>query len=435
MVEWSLITGWLPAALTATGMLILLGLIVLPPRRKWWRAALWLMLATGVFVIAMTLFVTRVWKPFPDALPFNVLLWSWLGLSGVVLAVTLIVTKPRDWWVVMSAIAGVVVLVGIAGVQVNRNYGQYPTLGVALGLTRPKLTDLSTVETAEEVFAAPADSYLAETWQPTQSLPSKGIIAQVDIEGAVSGFKARPAHVYLPPAYFATEPRPLLPVLVLLAGQPGNTDSWLVSGQLAQKLDRYAAAHNGLAPIVVMPDPLGSNFADPLCVDSPKGNVETYLRQDVPAWIRQHLQIAQERDMWVIGGLSNGGTCAMQMAVRAPETYGRFLDIAGEYQPLDGSEKETVSKYFGGDPNAYAAINPVEIMKTHRFDDTAGRLVAGTGDDDSYQQLKQVLAATEAAGMDMTWLELAGGHNWQVWAPGLEQSLPWLAAKTRLVRG
>jgi enterochelin esterase-like enzyme len=226
----------------------------------------------------------------------------------------------------------------------------------------------------------------------------------------------------------------LLPVLVLLSGQPGNTDSWLVSGQLAEMLDAYAAEHNGLAPIVVMPDPFGSNFANPLCVDSPHGNVESYLRRDVPAWIHQNLQTATDRDAWVIGGLSSGGTCAMQMAVRAPETYGRFLDMSGEKQPLDGSEKETVRRYFGGDSNAYAAANPVEIMKTRRFDTTAGRLVVGTADDDYYPQLKQVLAATEAAGMQMTWLELPGGHSWQVWAPGMRQSLGWLAAKTGLVR-
>src|SRR5688572_9405547 len=112
MVEWSLITGWLPAALTATGFLILAGLMVLPPRRKWWRKALWLIAATGVFVIVATLFVTLVWKPFPDALPLNVLVWSWLGLSGLLLAVTLVVTKPRSWWAVVSAAAGPLVLVG-----------------------------------------------------------------------------------------------------------------------------------------------------------------------------------------------------------------------------------------------------------------------------------------------------------------------------------
>lgn len=36
--------------------------------------------------------------------------------------------------------------------------------------------------------------------------------------------------------------------------------------------------------------------------------------------------------------------------------------------------------------------------------------------------------------MDMTWHELPGAHTWRVWAPGLEQSLDWLASKTNLVR-
>ncbi len=434
MVDWSLITGWLPAVLTAIGFLVLFGLVLLPPRRRWWLTALLLIAGTGIFVVVAALLVTRVWKPFPDSIPLGVLIWSWLGLSGLVLAAALVVTKPKSWWAVGSVLAGLLVVTAIAGVQVNRSYGQYPTVGVALGLTRPQITDLSTVESAGEVIGAPAGGYLAEIWQPAQPLPEKGTISRVTIPGDVSGFRPREAYIYLPPAYHSTNPRPLLPVLVLLAGQPGSPDAWLVSGRLAERLDRYAAAHQGLAPIVVMPDHLGSNFANPLCVDSPRGNVETYLREDVPAWVKQHLQTATDRDTWVIGGLSSGGTCAMQMAVRAPQTYGCFLDISGEYQPLDGTLKETVKEHFGGDSAAYDAINPVEIMRTQRFDGTAGRLVVGTGDDEYYRQLKQVLAASEAAGMQMTWLELPGGHNWQVWAPGLELSLGWLAAQTRLAR-
>src|SRR5687767_11127745 len=106
MVGWSLITGWLPAALTVIGFVILLGLIVLPPRPSWWKKALLLVAGTGVFVAGLALFVTRVWKPFPEPLPVMVLVWSWLGLSGVVLAVALIVTKPRSWWALAAVLAG-----------------------------------------------------------------------------------------------------------------------------------------------------------------------------------------------------------------------------------------------------------------------------------------------------------------------------------------
>ena len=39
-----------------------------------------------------------------------------------------------------------------------------------------------------------------------------------------------------------------------------------------------------MAPVVVVPDATGSQFGDPLCVDSRRGNADTYLAKDVPAW-------------------------------------------------------------------------------------------------------------------------------------------------------
>lgn len=434
MVDLSLVTGWLPAVLTGIGFLVLLGLVLLPPRPSWWKRAVLLTTGTGLLVIGLNLFVTKVWKPFPDTLPTSVLVWAWLGLSGLAVAIALIVPRWRRWWTIVSALAGIIALLGIAGVQINRFYGQYPTLGAASGLTRPKLTELESLGAAADVVAAPEGGFLSEIWQPTGPLSEKGVVVQVRIPADGSGFRARPSYVYLPPAYLATTPRPLLPVLVLLAGQPGNADSWLISGQLTRMMDRYALAHKGLSPIVVMVDNLGANFTNPLCIDSKHGKVETYLTQDVPGWIRGNLQTAADWDMWAIAGLSSGGTCALQMAVRAPQLYGRFIDISGEYEPLDESKQQTVKKFFDGDEAAYAAISPVEIMKQRKFPDTAGRIVVGKGDRTYYPQLKQVLAACEAAGMTMTWLELPGGHTWQVWAPGLEQSLDWLAAQTRLVR-
>lgn len=430
-----MVTGWLPAALTGIGLLALVGLIFLPPRPGWRKRTSLLALATGLFVVLLNLFVVRVWKPFPDALPISVLVWTWLGLCGLSFAIALILAKPKSFWVLPAALGGLAALILITGVQVNRFYGQYPTLGTALGLDRTQLTDLSTLDVGTDTLSAPTDGFLSDVWHPSTQLPLHGTISRVTIPGTVSEFKARPAFVYLPPAYASTTPRPLLPVLVLLAGQPGSSDSWLVSGQLAKMMDQYASVHNGLGPVVVMADDIGSNFANPMCVDSRHGNAQSYLGQDVPAWIREHLQVATDRAAWAIGGLSNGGTCALQMAVNAPGVFGRFLDISGEYEPLNGSKHDTIDDYFGGDASAYAAVDPVEVMKRQRFPDTAGRLVVGLGDRVYYPELKRVLAACEGAGMDMSWLGLPGGHSWQVWAPALQQSLDWLAAKTHLVRG
>ncbi len=140
------------------------------------------------------------------------------------------------------------------------------------------------------------------------------------IPGATSGFAARDAVVYLPPAYFAN-PRPLLPVLVMLAGQPGSPEDWLNGGKLAMTMDAFAREHHGLAPVVVVPDGTGSQLANPLCLDSQLGKVASYLAVDVPTWIKTHLQVDPDPRSWAVGGLSYGGTCSLQLATNHPEVY------------------------------------------------------------------------------------------------------------------
>ena len=42
--------------------------------------------------------------------------------------------------------------------------------------------------------------------------------------------------------------------------------------------------------------------------------------------------------------------------------------------------------------------------------------------------------ACRRAGIDVVWKELPGGHDWNVWRPGLYDSLPWLASRTGLAK-
>jgi len=185
--------------------------------------------------------------------------------------------------------------------------------------------------------------------------------------------------MHLPPAYLTSQ-RPLLPVLVVLSGQPSSPRDWLDGGRLAAVLDRHAAAHDGLAPVVVMPDPLGSTLANPLCLDSRLGRVQTYLSVDVPAWIRASLQVDPDPHSWAVAGSSAGGTCALQLALTAPRVYPTFLDIAGQTEPTLGSRARTVAAAFGGDTAAFTAVNPLDLLAHHRYPDTAGFFIVGRGD-------------------------------------------------------
>jgi S-formylglutathione hydrolase FrmB len=167
-------------------------------------------------------------------------------------------------------------------------------------------------------------------------------------------------------------------------------------------------------------------------MDSRLGRVETYLSVDVPAWIRTHLQVNTDPRAWAIAGFSQGGTCALQLAVRTPWVYPTFLDISGQDEPTLGTRTRTVDAAFRGDAPAFARVNPLVLLATNRYAASAGTIVVGREDRVYRAQQQHVFAACRAAGMDVRFLELPGGHTWHVWAPGLERSLPWLGARLGL---
>lgn len=202
-------------------------------------------------------------------------------------------------------------------------------------------------------------------------MPKTGAVYQVSIPGGRSGFAARPGYIYLPPAYLAT-PRSQRPVLVLLGGQPGDPRAWVDSGRIQAVMDGSAKRHSGLAPVVVMPDDLGSEFANPLCLNSRLGDVLTYLTIDVPDWIISHLQVRPPGQGWAIGGFSEGGTCAIQLSTQAPRLYPFFVDISGQLEPTLGSRQLTISRAFGGAPPHSPGWTRSSCWRASGFRETPG---------------------------------------------------------------
>lgn len=193
------------------------------------------------------------------------------------------------------------------------------------------------------------------------------MVSQVTIPGTVSGFTARQAWVYLPPAYLDS-PRPKLPVLMLLPGQPGGPINWMQGGHLVATMDAFAALHHGVAPITVMPDATGSTLGNTMCLNTPLGNADTYLTTDVPAWVAGHLEVDRDTAHWAVGGFSFGGTCALQLAVAHPTLFPTFLDISGQVEPTLGSTDRTISQAFGGSEKAYRAAMPLSVLAADQAD-------------------------------------------------------------------
>ncbi|MFF4816797.1 alpha/beta hydrolase [Kitasatospora sp. NPDC001309] len=426
-IDWPLTHGPVPQAVLLAGWAAL-ALLAFSRHRRWRAPRMLGALALGaVLTVLVKIVVDDWWHPFPEGTPDFVLRWTAVGLFGTALLcfrASLLTVRGRCF-----AVGGVVLVVLMAASQINRGFDQYPT---ARAMLAPHTDELATGKVAATVQGG-SDRPLAEVWHAPPGLPAKGTLSTVTVPGTASGFSARPGYVYLPPAYRAT-PRPLLPVVVLLAGQPGGPEDWVNSGAVRQTLDDFAARHQGLAPIVLVADQTGGNFANPLCMDSQIAKSQTYLAVDVPNWIHHNLQTATGRGALAIGGLSLGGTCALQLAVNAPEVYGTFLDISGQEEPTLGTHQETVDKAFDGDEAAFAAVDPVHVMARKKFPDTAGMIVVGADDPWFRPGQEKIHAAAQEAGMKVGFQTIPGWHSWVVFRKALEQNLPWLAQQTGLIR-
>jgi S-formylglutathione hydrolase FrmB len=415
---------------TALGGAALLMLLVGRWDRPWWSRSVPLVVLGAAAGVGIAVLAVSMARPFPDRLPAVV--WGSLGCALAAVGLC----AAQSWRVrwrrrALVCLAAVCVIVA-AGNQVNGYFGEFPTLRSALGLRQTDQIDFAEVSPPRPTLISRSPGRpLSLVWRAPPGMPRSGAVSEVRIPAPVSGFHPRSGWVYLPPAYLSV-PRARLPVLVLLGGQPGSARDWLDGGRLAVMMDRFAAAHSGLAPVVVMPDMLGGMLANPLCMDSRLGNAQTYLSVDVPAWIRATLQIEPEPSGWAVAGFSGGGTCALQLAVNTPTVYPTFLDISGQAEPTFGDRARTIAATFGGNGAAFAAVNPLDVLARRRYPSTAGTIVVGR-DDAMYRPQAQLVDRTARhAGMRIEYRELAGAHNWRVWAPGLETSLPWLAARLHL---
>ncbi len=431
VLGWSLLVGRVPLALSIAGVLGELWLLYRRDRGWWLRVVPIVAGATVLSVLLLVWWVDDVWQPFPDPLPPRVVFWIGVALGGIGLAGVRLVRGP--WWHRGAAVVAVALVFTMAAMKVNAFYGEFPTVRGVLGLpVDGQLADDAVPGTvAHPVAPAPGVS-LDRSWRPQGRLPPGGGVVKVWIPAVRSKFRAtRDAYVYLPPAYWAKN-RPLLPVLELLHGQPGSPSDWFVSGGLTAMMNQFAAGHHGLAPVVVLPDTTGSLMGNPLCMDSRLGNAETYLTQDVPNWVRSHLQIDPDTRPWAVAGMSYGGTCALQLALRRPTLFPSFVDISGQSEPTLGSRVQTVAAAFGGDTTRFRAVNPADELARSGFPGSAGMFTIGIHDAWYGPAQHEMLADAQHAGIPASLAVVAGGHDWLAWAGGLDRSLPWLGSRMGL---
>ena len=366
-----------------------------------------------ILVVVVHQLVEHVWHPVAEGLGRVTWLWASPALVAAVMVFDGL-TRRKQWLRRFCAALCAWLLIAVgAALGINYHFEAYPTMAEVVGGGVRTISWDELKNPDEEAQSARV---------------AEGAVVRVDIPSSDSVFKPRQALVYLPPSYFA-DPQATLPVITLLTGQPGTPQDWLVLGKLPQTMEQFAASRGGRAPIVAVVDAFGSQTANPLCSDTSHGKVASYLEVDVPKWLRENFPVSTDADQWAIAGLSSGGTCALQVATRAPQTYRSFLDMSGEAHPQLGNEERTISEGFDGSRELYAANDPVQVMKTRRYDATAGIISWGSDDTSFKEGLIEVDEAAQASGMTVETRSYPGGHSWKVWKAAFEDQLPWLAER------
>jgi S-formylglutathione hydrolase FrmB len=279
--------------------------------------------------------------------------------------------------------------------------------------------------------------------QKRHAIPPQGTVVPVSIPDSASGFKHRGELVYLPPAWYATDPPPPLPTVMMVGGEFNTPSDWMRAGNAVKTIDDFAAAHRGNAPVFVFVDSGGAFNNDTECVNGTRGNAADHLTKDVVPFMISNYRVSPNRANWGVVGWSMGGTCAVDLTVMHPNLFSAFEDIAGDLAPNTGSKTQTIQRLFGGNAEAYAAFDPTTVITRHGpyagvagwFDingipSAKSHVVAAAAIPDSQTAAANSLCATGSAnGINCAVVIQPGKHDWPFAANAFAVGLPWLAGQ------
>lgn len=405
MLQLNIVSGALPVTVWFFTIVAVVALLIRKPTRSWAVRASVAIITGAVLGAAFVLFLNYSLLA-GIVLPPSIIAWMSAAFAGLgVVAVNLWRTKPGR----KIAAVGVAVLVIVslwlgmnAVFNIDRRLGD--VFGIPTASPAQSLPALSAAATPE--------GPLYERWTPPADMPTHGEVRL--LTGAFripssAGFEPRDAAVYLPPAALVPD-APRLPFTVMMMGLPGNPSADII----ASVLDELAAEHDGLAPLVIVADQLGSPRQDPACMDSDKyGGVATYFNEDIPAYARAELNILDATASWTIAGYSNGGACAVQWAAEHPDVWGNLVVVSGDEYPGAENERTVARELYGGDESAYEASRPASILAANagRY---AGHVAVFTGGDRDTEYAAHSERNAElfaSAGFDSRFISIPGGYH------------------------
>jgi enterochelin esterase-like enzyme len=340
----------------------------------------------------------------------------------------------RGWALVTALLFGVL----STAVSLNRHYQYIPSFAALAGDVSPDL--VTGPGPYDPINASGVGDHRAPKDHPGARrdpsknhefppIPSHGVVVKVQIGGSVSNVEPRDAYVYLPPQYYdASHPDTRFPVLYLLHGSPGIAVDWLRGGKADVAMDQLLQMH-GIEPfIVVLPDVNGGYARDTECQDIPGGPfVQTYLTTDVPKFVDTHFRTITSRAARVIGGLSSGGYCGLNLSLRHPDVFSAAVLHSGFLSP---ARNRYTGNLFGRDPGLLLTNSPSYYIPTVAITQPYSVYFdVGKSEAASLGQSKLGADMLRKRGVPVTLrIDDNARHNFDSWHHDLMYSLPWVSA-------
>jgi S-formylglutathione hydrolase FrmB len=436
----SLLDGWVPIALQGLSAVVLV--LAIGWRSRRWRV-LWVpaSLLLGVAAAAGSYWYIK-WAALAGH-PAPVLLWIWITLAGLAVGVLIFGWRNTRWWRRGVSVLAVPLCLLCSALAVNLWTGYLPTVQSAWNQLTGRPVPGQTDEAAVTAM------------QQRGEKPVGGTIVAITTPDDVSHFEHREEYVYLPPAWYATNPPPKLPVVMMIAGEFSTPADWLYAGNAQKTMDEFAAKHGGNAPVLVFPDTAGSFINDTECVNGRRGYAADHLTKEVVPYVISHFGVSSDPANWGVAGVSMGGVCAVTLTVKYPELFSAFVDIDGDLYPNAGVREQTIARLFGGDAAAFESFNPSSIVKNHGpYTGVAGLFAllteAPTVHRDAtidpsgadalvpYPYPNETVAAANYLcdlaskyGIECAVVSAPGGHDFPSGARFFADALPWLAGRLK----
>jgi pimeloyl-ACP methyl ester carboxylesterase len=339
--------------------------------------------------------------------PDSRLLTALLVAASIALLVVAIRYRPLPVRVLSGALSIVMAMTGgIAAV--NYYYGYYKTWGALWADFHGTNGNLGSISAAA-----------------TTTQLESGRYGWTMLAGKRSGYSRR-ALVYLPPQYGQAQYAHVkFPVVELFHGTPGSPLTWNNVLQINRLADTLIARHIIGPMVLVMPSINGSGHDYQDCVNGPGVNDDTYLTQDVRAYMLAHYRVSQDPYEWGMSGYSSGGYCAANLALRHPGSFGAAALIEAYLRAADGPAASVLNH-----SQPLEAANSPLYLAERLTPGSSGPLpafwvAAGTGRRTDYRTATVFTAALDRF-EQVPFIKLNAGDTGNAWQAALPDALAWL---------